>query len=59
MGVQCGSGYPAPEEFVARSRRLRSEPTLHRVASGAARLGATHGGLVKEPERFSTHYQGQ
>jgi hypothetical protein len=53
MGVRCGSGYLALEEFAARSRRLRSEPTL-RTAWPAELAGSVQRTAVsvKEPESF-------
>jgi hypothetical protein len=54
MGVRCGSGYLALEEFAARSRRLRSEPTLRTTwpAELAGSVQRTGGVSVKEPESF-------
>jgi hypothetical protein len=53
MGVRCGSGYLALEELAARSRQLRSEPTL-RTAWPAELAGSVQRTAVsvKEPESF-------
>jgi hypothetical protein len=53
MGERCGSGYLALEEFAARSRRLRSDPTLRtawpaELAGSVQRMAVS----VKEPESF-------
>ena len=53
-------GYLAPEEFAARNRQLRSEPTA-RTAWPAELAGALHGAAVsvQEPDRFPPSLSGE